>query len=255
MLHSNTERVVVGDKKKYKYKLNIGYEKFDILDIENNFKKSDSFLHNERNKIKKIDNFVVKSFKIPNIFNKIIYTFFKDSKAQKSYQNSLKCGIYAPKPVGFIEYNKLNLLTKSFYVSENFNFDWTIREFLLNNRNSKRKTVFKEFAKFCYKLHQKNIFHLDFSPGNILIKQIGKKFEFKIVDVNRMKFEKMDKKKRALSFAKLWAENEDLEIIIKEYQKLYQNEGLLELALEESQKHKNRVNFKKMIKRKLRRGK
>ena len=194
MLHLNNERLVLMNDKKYKYKLNIGYENFDIFDVENNFEKSDDFLHNERNKIKKIGNFVFKSFKIPNLFNKIIYTFLKKSKAQKSYQNSLKCGIFTPKPIAFIECYNTKLLTKSFYTSENFEFDWTIREFLLNDKNIARKSIFKEFAKFCYRLHQSDIFHLDFSPGNILIKQIGEKFEFKIVDVNRMKFEKLDKK-------------------------------------------------------------
>jgi serine/threonine protein kinase len=251
MLHLERQKPRVKNQEKYKYKLNKEYEKFDICGIKEKFDDSNIFLHNERNKIKKINHFVVKSFKVPNLLNSIIYTFFKKSKAKKSYENSKRCGIFTPNPVGFIEFYESKLLSKSFFISEDFNFDWTIREFLLNSKNPVRKSVFRAFSRFCFNLHQNKIFHLDFSPGNILIKKIGEDFEFKIVDVNRMKFGKLDTKKRALAFAKLWAEDKDLEIIIKEYLKFYEDKDLLRLALKESQKHKDRVNLKKIIKRKL----
>ncbi len=237
-----------------KYILNNNYKTFKISAIKNIFEESNMFLHNERNKIKKISinsvDFVVKSFKIPNTLNRIIYTFFKDSKAKKSYNNSLRLGDFCPQPVGYLEFYKSKLLEKSFYISENFEFDFTIREPLLEVDFPEKREIFREFAKFCFKLHKQNIIHLDFSPGNILIKK-GETFEFKIVDVNRMRFQKLSLNQRALSFAKLWAKEEDLKIILNEYQKFYKDGDLIELALIESQKHKNRVNFKKKIKQRL----
>ena len=227
----------------------------DLLkNVNKYFSKSNNFIHQARNEIKIINyenkNLVVKSFKIPNFINKLVYTFFKDSKAKKSYNNSLRLGDFCPQPVGYLEFYKSKLLEKSFYISENFEFDFTIREPLLEVDFPEKREIFREFAKFCFKLHKQNIIHLDFSPGNILIKK-GETFEFKIVDVNRMRFQKLSLNQRALSFAKLWAKEEDLKIILNEYQKFYKDGDLIELALIESQKHKNRVNFKKKIKQRL----
>lgn len=58
-----------------------------IKNIQNCFIHSNTSIHKARNEIKIIDfegqKLVVKSFKIPNIINKVVYTFFRDSKAKK----------------------------------------------------------------------------------------------------------------------------------------------------------------------------
>ena len=67
---------------RYKLHSDFSDKKSFLLDIENHFNTSSNSIHKARNEIKIIDEFVVKSFKIPHIINKIAYTFFRDSKAK-----------------------------------------------------------------------------------------------------------------------------------------------------------------------------
>jgi len=224
-----------------------------LKDIKSYFYSSKSSIHKARNEIKIIDfndeNLVVKSFKIPNIINKVIYTFFKSSKAEKSYENSIKIVNFVPKPIGYIEFKKLGLIDESYFVSENFKYDFTIREPLVGKEFPKKDAVFKAFAEFTYKLHEEGIFHLDYSPGNILIKEENGSYIFKIVDINRMEFKSLCLDERLGNFSKLWAKDEDLTIIIREYAKLTNSDtdSCVKIALKQSQAHKDRKNAKKRL--------
>ena len=211
-------------------------------------------IHKARNEIKIISfagqGLVVKSFKIPNIINKFVYTFFKDSKAKKSYKNSIEIIDFVPKPIGYIEFKKFGLLYDSYFVSENFEYDFTIREPLLDPQFDNKEKIFRAFAKFTYDLHQKDIYHLDYSPGNILIKKEDDDFVFKIVDINRMQFKTLSLEERLKNFSKLWAKDEDLEIIVKAYAELMHSDEKLfiDKALAYSQDHKYKKNIKKRLK-------
>ena len=230
-------------------------ERYEALlkDIKNYFLSATDSIHKARNEIKIInfngESLVVKSFKIPSILNKIVYTFFRDSKAKKSYENSIKIIDFVPKPIGYVEFKKFGLMHESYFVSENFKYDFTIREPLLQADFKDKEEVFKAFARFTYKLHEQGIFHLDYSPGNILIKEENEDYIFKIVDINRMEFKPLDLDERLKNFAKLWAKDEDLKIIIKEYSKLIESdeEGCIRIAIKESQAHKDRKNAKKRL--------
>ena len=162
----------------FKYIINSEYEnrfKDFLLNIKSHFKDNKQTIHKARNELKIIPfsdiQTVVKSFKIPNKINQYIYGNFRDSKAKKSYNNSLKLGDFTPKPIGYIEFYEKDLLQESYFLSEKFEYDFTIRETLLNENFSNREQILREFAHFTYKLHESKIFHDDYSPGNILIKK------------------------------------------------------------------------------------
>ncbi|MDD3476816.1 MAG: hypothetical protein PHI38_08105 [Sulfurimonas sp.] len=225
-----------------------------LKNIQSYFKNSQNSIHKARNEIKIINfkekSFVVKSFKIPHLLNKIIYTFFKDSKAKKSYNNSLKTIEFTPKPIGYIEFQEYGLIDESYFISEHFDYDFTIREPLLNANFEEKEEVFKSFALFTLKLHENNIFHLDYSPGNILVKKEDESYIFKIVDINRMEFKSLSLDDRLQNFSKLWAKDDDLKVIIKEYARLMnENESnCIKIALKYSQAHKDKNNAKKRLK-------
>ncbi|MDX4026545.1 lipopolysaccharide kinase InaA family protein [Aliarcobacter skirrowii] len=240
-----------------KFKLEVNEEfktlKNFVKNIKIFFQKNNNTIHRARNEIKVINyenrDFVVKSFKIPHIINKFVYTFFKSSKAKKSYDYALKIENFTPKPIGYIEFYESFLINDSYFISEKFDYDFTIREPLLDINFPNKNEIFKAFAQFTFDLHENGIYHLDYSPGNILIKKENDNFIFKIVDINRMKFLNMDLEKRAKNFSKLWAKDEDLEFIAKEYAKLL-NEDEKELvlkALKYSNQNKAKINFKKRI--------
>ena len=241
-----------------KFKLEVNEEFKTLKNFVKNlkifFQKNNNTIHKARNEIKVINyesrDFVVKSFKIPHIINKFVYTFFKSSKAKKSYDFALKIDKFTPKPIGYIEFYESFLINDSYFISEKFDYVFTIREPLLDINFPNKNEIFKAFAQFTFDLHENEIYHLDYSPGNILIKKENDKFIFKIVDINRMKFLNMDLEKRAKNFSKLWAKDEDLEFIAKEYAKIYEknNEEFISKTISFSKKHKAVKNFKKRLK-------
>lgn len=231
----------------------VGDEEF-LLSIREQFEGNDKSIHKARNEIKIIDfkgvKYVVKSFKVPHIINKIAYTFFRASKASKSYENALIVGDFTPNPFGYIEFFKGGLFDKSFYISEAYDYDFTIREPFADENFPDKERILKEFAKFSFLLHEREIYHKDFSPGNILIKKIDDSYEFKIVDINRMVFIPLDMEDRAKSFSKLWAKDEVLLIIAEEYASLakFDKETFSQKALFHSEAHKKKKEFYKRMK-------
>jgi len=239
-----------------KYTINNNFNNFKafLLDIKSHFKSNSSTIHKARNELKIINydaiNTVVKSFKIPHLLNRVVYSFFRSSKAKKSYEYSLKLGYFTPKPIGYIEFYSSYLLKESYFVSEKFDYDFTIREPLLDDAFKDKEQILKEFAKFTLELHNNNIMHQDYSPGNILVKKENSSFTFKVVDINRMKFFSPTLDERLKNFSKLWMKNDDLTIVAKEYAKLLDKDETTSInkALKYSQKHKNMKNMKKRLK-------
>ena len=225
-----------------------------LLNIQNYFSANTTTIHKARNELKIINyadqDTVVKSFRVPHLLNRIIYTFFRDSKAKKSYDYSIKIAPFTPLPIGYIEFYTNSLLSESYFVSEKFEYDFTIREPLLDLRFKDRDAIFKAFARFTYELHEAEILHQDYSPGNILIKREANKFLIKVVDINRMEFRPLSLDERLKNFSKLWAIDEEIEVIAKEYAKISGEDEsyCVKIAQDFNTKHKNRINMKKRLK-------
>ena len=226
-----------------------------IKNIRSYFSEAKNSIWDKRNKIKVIsfdkEDITIKSFKIPHFMNKIAYTFFRDSKAKRSYDNSMKILEFVPKPIGYAEYKKFGLLHDSYFLCEKYAYDFTIREPLIRDDFEDRENIFKQFSVFTHALHLKGVVHLDYSPGNILIKKMDDDtYEFKIIDVNRMQFKNLTDIECLENFSKLWAQDKDLSIIIDSYAKLIKMHAdeAFNSAVKASQKHKDKKNLKKRLK-------
>ena len=241
--------------------INIKYLKYkDTLD--NIILKFDSkifkLIKKDRNTLKIFDlkkkKIVVKSFKVPNILNKIIYTFFRKSKAKRSYEYALKLvtnNINTPKPIAYYETKKYFLLNKSYYVCEHIDYDFTFKDFI--NNKFEFKLVTKLFAEFTYSIHEKNINFLDNTPGNTLIVKQNNSFDFYLVDLNRMKFERMTFKRRMKNLSKLTIDKKLIKAISTEYsKKMNINENIIyDEIISYTEKFQNFLKRKKEIKNKL----
>ncbi len=239
----------------FKYQINERHKEFldFLLQVRTYFQTNSQTIHKARNELKIIPfediETVVKSFKVPHLLNRIIYTFFRDSKAKKSYEYSLKIKDFTPSPIGYIEFYNSSLLHESYFVSEHFAYDFTIREPLLDAAFEEREQIFRSFARFTFALHEAGILHQDYSPGNILVKRENQGFTFKIVDINRMKFFSPDEDARAKNFSKLWASDEVLHVMANEYAKHYStSQKFAEKVLYYSNQNKRVKNFKKRLK-------
>lgn len=171
----------------------------------------------------------IKSFKVPNFYNKIIYKFFRKSKAKRSFEYAnrlLKHGIGTPQPIAYAESFSFLGLNNSYYISEHLECDLTFRELVEIPDFPENEIILRQFTQFCYTLHQKGIEFLDHSPGNTLIKKTNDgKYEFFLVDLNRMNFlTEMSFEKRMKNLSHLTPKKDMVAIMSQEYSKLYKEE-------------------------------
>jgi serine/threonine protein kinase len=76
------------------------------------------------------------------------------------------------------------------------------------------------FAAFSWQLHEKGVYHIDYSPGNVLIKKEKDRYIFSIVDVNRMKFITFDNDLRFKNLSRFSASLKDTDFIAQKYASL-----------------------------------
>ncbi|MGE6355694.1 Kdo domain containing protein [Flavobacterium sp. NPDC079362] len=168
----------------------------------------------------------IKSFKIPNLVNKIAYNYFRKSKARRSFEYAtilLEKGIGTPQPIAYLEnFNWLGL-RDSYYASEHLVTELTYRELVEIPDYPDHENILRQFTKFSFELHEKGIEFLDHSPGNTLIKKKADgNYEFFLVDLNRMVFHKsMTFEMRMKNLCRLTPLKEMVAIMSNEYSKLY----------------------------------
>ena len=200
------------------------YKKHQIIDLIDSFEEKGKTFWSKRNKIKvfKVGNeeWNVKSFKVPHVINKIVYRYFRKSKARRSFehaQNLLKKKILTPNPIAYIEKFNLIGLGNSFYVSENLHYDFTFNK-LFNKNYPDRENILNQFTEFTFELHEKGIHHFDHSRGNtLIIAKENNQYDFYLIDLNRMKFEEMNYDMRIKNFDRLSLTNDMIAIISKKY--------------------------------------
>ncbi len=192
------------------------------------------FGNGDRNKIKLFDfnekKINIKSFKIPNLINKIAYRYFRKSKAKRSFEYAtilLEKGIGTPEPIAFLENFNILGLKDSYYVSEHLNADLTYRELVEIPNYPDNENILRQFTRFSFGLHEKGIEFLDHSPGNTLIKKNSEgTYDFFLVDLNRMEFhESMTFEKRMKNLCRLTPLKEMVAVMSNEYSKLYKKES------------------------------
>ena len=187
------------------------------------FDKEGEIIYEGRNELRRIQengqDLVVKSFKVPHIINRIAYVFFRPSKAKRSYEYGLRLlekGINTPFPVAYIENYKRGLIYDSYYVSFFIGYPGIMRELRYSLLSEKRDLV-SAFARFTAFVHNQNVLHIDYSPGNILYEVVDGKYNFCLLDINRMKFCPVDMDAGCYNLRKLWGSKKIIAFLAKEY--------------------------------------
>jgi hypothetical protein len=234
-----------------------------ILQLVNQFfNEGEVIVAGKRNTIK--SNFLegekvnVKFFQKPGLFKSIIYSYFRSTKAQRSYDyaNYLRDhNILTPFPIAYVEQrNIFGLLGNSFYISEQINYDFTIRELIHDPLFQERNIILQQFAAFTFKMHEAKVNFLDHSPGNTLVVKKGAgQYDFYLIDLNRMNFRSLSAEERMDNFRKMWLSRTMVKVIAKAYAQLYKEpeEKLHALLLEKTIEFKRKITKKKYLKRKL----
>ncbi|MBU1993894.1 hypothetical protein KKC15_04200 [bacterium] len=242
----------------YKLEINKKYENFKeiLLNIKSIFSKNSDTIHLARNELKVIElagvNTVVKAFRVPNILNRFVYAYLRKSKAYKAFHNAQKLhdlGVATPEAIGYIEFFTFGLLRESFFISREFKYDFTIAH-IRDEQPTYKEKVLEYFAEFTYEIHQKGVWHVDYSGGNILIRKKEDIYLFSLVDINRMKFRTISGYEGLENFNKLWFNENDLTIIAKTYARLasLDEKKAIEDILMHDRKLKNKIELKRKLK-------
>lgn len=196
-----------------------------IYSIPSIFDGQGELIYNQRNIIKTFCydglDINVKSFKKPILINQFIYRYIRKSKAERSFYNAKYIqdrGIDTPEPIAYIEICKNGLLTESYYISVHERVIGTMKN-IYKQSDEENRGLIQAFTLFTAELHKKDIFHKDYSPGNILYKEDNNGYKFYLIDLNRMRFKKVNMKDSCKSFEKLRANNNTLNLISEEYSK------------------------------------
>ena len=160
------------------------------------FDRNGEVLHAGRNTIKAFrigeEQVVVKRFRRPNLLQAIVYTFFRRSKARRSFEHAMRLrtlGIDSPEPIAWSEYYRHGLLRDSYYISRRSDYT-PLSETTADFPNTDTLPVLDAFARFAALLHEKGIEHRDFNHGNILWSRDDTTggYRFQLIDINRMHF-------------------------------------------------------------------
>nr|WP_235946578.1 lipopolysaccharide kinase InaA family protein [Flavobacterium silvaticum] len=166
----------------------------------------------------------IKAFKLPNLVNRFAYSYFRKSKAQRSFEFAtklLQMGIGTPKPIAYSEHTNWSGLRESFYASEHLDAKLTYRELVEIPDYPDRDNILRQFTRFSYKLHELGIEFKDHSPGNTLILEDAPgQYSFYLVDLNRMEFhDKMPFELRMKNLSRLTPHKEMVATMSNEYAK------------------------------------
>ena len=196
---------------------------FSLESFERSFEENQDVIKNDRNVIKNLRfddvDTVIKSFKTPNFVQGMIYKFVRKTKAERSYEHSLilnKMGIKTPEPLCYIEVFDRFRLRQSYFISRKIDYDFTL-EFATQKEAKNHKDILKSFIDFTYKLHKKNIMHLDYVVGNICVKKIDKGYDFFLVDLNRLYKGIVKSKKGIKNLKRISKDPEIIKILAEEY--------------------------------------
>lgn len=201
----------------------------------------------------------IKFFKTPGFFKSIIYGYFRQSKAKRSFDYAnhlLKGNVLTPFPIAYYEeHSRLGILKDSFYICKHVDYDFTFRELIHNPLFPNRELILRKFAAFTFNMHEYGVNFLDHSPGNTLIVTNDNDYEFYLIDLNRMSFQNMSIAKRMDNFKKLWLSKAMVKIIGDEYAKLsnHDSNSLIKILMDSTLAFKKKITKKKYLKRKLKR--
>lgn len=190
------------------------------------FGKEGELIYDGRNKLRIFQvadmTLNVKSYKVPIFINRIVYTFFRATKAKRAYEYALKLlslGIETPTPIAYIEEKESGLLSHSYFICMHTPLSGNLRLFGDSRIPfSDVKDLAVAFARYTAELHDKQVLHIDYSPGNILYeKREDGTFRFSLIDINRMKFCSVDMNTGCQSFCRMWGTNEFFETVASVY--------------------------------------
>ena len=188
-------------------------------------------LHSGRNLIKRLNiastdgeslTVAVKAFAVPARPRGLVYAHLRRSKARRCMSNAnilVAKGIETPDPMASIEQHEFACLRSSYYVSRYWHHDVDLTALLYRGASYgyERDTLLEQLAQFTAAQHDLGVQHLDYNPGNILVRTSDVGYLFSLVDLNRLRFRQFGIDDRIAGLVRLANRFDHLQTIGRHY--------------------------------------
>ena len=206
---------------RYRAALNTVLHLPDIFDTEG------ITLYRGRNVVKRFDTdrgtWVVKRYKRPNRVQRIAYTFFKKSKAERAYRYAWlmrERGIDTPEGIACILQKHNRLLQDSYFVATLCTYRPVFPELVPTEHHEQQ--LAHSLAAFLVHMHRQGVMHGDLNLNNILYTRLADgQWHFCVIDTNRSKFKDRLTRRECLNNLKRVTHRRDLlQYIVGQYAEL-----------------------------------
>lgn len=166
----------------------------------------------------------VKRYHAPHGINSLAYSLgLRQPKGLRAwtYPSILNAkGIETPQAVAYIEYRHCGLIGLSYFISLQCPYRHRLYE-VSEAQPELYEPLALALARFTAHMHQQEVYHCDYSPGNILWdRDDDGTFRFSIVDINRMRFGAVSEQLGCECFRRLWGPKAFFRILAREYARL-----------------------------------
>ena len=201
-----------------------------------------TLIHDGRNQLRILAHegveYVVKSYQVPILLNRLVYGVLRPSKAERALLNAqrlLDIGIGSPRPVGFINIRHGLLFTHSYMVTLRSRCPYRY-DMLLDRQFDCLEQVCREVGRCTALMHEHGMYNMDYSRGNILFDlsprptrqgdrmvsdtQDAVRVRLEMVDLNRIRFGRVGMRKGCRNFDRLPATPDMHRWMAEEYARL-----------------------------------
>ena len=195
--------------------------------LPDEFERLGEVIYDKRNQLRVIeapDGTLVnaKRYCKTHIVNRVVYSLdIRQPKGLRAFRYPtllLERGIDTPEPIAYIEQRRCGLLGLSYFISVQSPLKHTFYEFG-DAKESTYEDIANELGRFTAIMHDREVLHRDFSPGNILWDRDGEGYHFAVVDINRMRFGKVEMEEGCANLCRLWGPKRFIELIARSYAK------------------------------------
>lgn len=238
-----------------------GYRDYSafISQIPDIFDTEGEMIYQGRNTIKRFAydgrEWIVKRYKKPNLIQRISYTFFKKSKAERAYLFSFELqarGIDTPEGIAYIENRRNGLVDDCFFISTPCHAPAIYPT--LGGSEAFDTCLANDLAAFFVQMHTKGFLHGDPNLNNILYHKKDKEntFSFSVIDTNRSVFKSVPTQQECLDNLKRITHRRSLlQYITKQYAILrkWNPEKSADVVIKALDRFERKRRMKQVIKR------
>ena len=193
--------------------------------LPDEFERLGEVIYDKRNQLRVIEApdgtlVNVKRYCVPHALNRVVYSLgIRQPKGRRAFlypARLLERGIDTPEPIAYIERRRCGLLGLSYFVSVQSPLGHTLYE-LSNAQEGTYEDLAEAVGRFVAIMHEREVLHLDLSPGNILWDKDEQGYHFAVVDINRMHFGKVSMEQGCATLCRLWGPKRLTELVARSY--------------------------------------